>query len=311
MELRQLRYFVRVVELGSISRAADDMNCVSSTLSQQITKLESELSTRLLQRTSRGIAPTEAGLEFFREAQLSLRHADNAAGVAQQARRSGRVSIGFTSTTAAVLGAPLLQRMQARYPDVLLHLVEGGSGHLSGMLNARRIDLAVLFDIDKGWRWSVTPLVQEKLFVIDSALHPIVSHHGKTLSLSQLKDIPLLVPSTAQGLRRTLDAVFSRERIRPRIVAEIDSLSLLLDGIERGLGAAFLPWAAVARTRDGQSRFRLIEVADVLRASAVCALSDDELTLPALAARTALIDCARDLTKSGEWKGTRLSLHES
>jgi len=78
MELRQLRYFVRVVELGSISRAALDLDLVQSALSQQISRLESELSTRLLQRNAEGVLPTEAGVAFFREAQLTLRHADQA-----------------------------------------------------------------------------------------------------------------------------------------------------------------------------------------------------------------------------------------
>ena len=68
MELRQLRYLVRVIELGSISRAALDMDLVQSGLSQQISRLESELSTRLLQRSPKGVTPTEAGLAFFREA---------------------------------------------------------------------------------------------------------------------------------------------------------------------------------------------------------------------------------------------------
>ena len=67
MELRQLRYFVRVVELGSMSRAALDLDLVQSALSQQISRLEGELTTRLLQRSSKGVVPTEAGLAFFRE----------------------------------------------------------------------------------------------------------------------------------------------------------------------------------------------------------------------------------------------------
>jgi LysR family tcuABC transcriptional regulator len=71
MELSQLRYFVRVVELGSMSRAALDLNLVQSALSQQISRLEGELSTRLLQRTAKGVTPTEAGMAFFREAQLA------------------------------------------------------------------------------------------------------------------------------------------------------------------------------------------------------------------------------------------------
>ncbi len=89
MELRQLRYFVRVVELGSMSRAAIDLGVVQSALSQQVSRLEGELATRLLQRSSKGVTPTEAGLGFFREAQLALRHAEQASRAAQQLRLSG------------------------------------------------------------------------------------------------------------------------------------------------------------------------------------------------------------------------------
>src|SRR5690606_4296044 len=64
LELRQVRYFVRVVELGSMNRAAMDLGVVQSALSQQISRLESELSVRLLLRTRRGVSPTEAGLAF-------------------------------------------------------------------------------------------------------------------------------------------------------------------------------------------------------------------------------------------------------
>ena len=95
MELRQLRYFVRVVERGSISRAALDLNLVQSALSQQITRLEGELSTRLLQRSPQGVKTTEAGMAFFREAQLTLRHAEQAIRAAQQARLTGTVSVGL------------------------------------------------------------------------------------------------------------------------------------------------------------------------------------------------------------------------
>ena len=91
MELRQLLYFVRVVELGSMSRAAIDLELVQSTLSQQISRLEGELATRLLQRSPKGVVPTEAGLAFFREAQLALRHAEQAQRAARQARLSGTV----------------------------------------------------------------------------------------------------------------------------------------------------------------------------------------------------------------------------
>jgi len=83
MELRQLRYFVRVCELGGFGRAAADLGVVTSALSQQVSRLEGELATRLLLRTSAGVVPTDAGLAFLRQAQLVLRHVDAAAQAAQ------------------------------------------------------------------------------------------------------------------------------------------------------------------------------------------------------------------------------------
>ena len=242
MELRQLRAFVKVVEVGSISRAALDLNVVQSALSQQITKLESELSTRLLQRSPQGVTPTEAGVAFFREAQLTLRHAEQAVRVAQESRLSGTVSVGLAPTTAAVLGMPLMRALRERYPDVRLHMVESLSGHLTSMLNARQLDLAVLFDshllpspeLKAARRWSVMPLLEEDLFFI-SAKRNTSTKMASSLKLSQLKQEPLILPTGPHGLRSTLDAAFARIKLVPNVILEIDSLALLMDAVDAGL----------------------------------------------------------------------------
>lgn len=307
MELRQIRYFVRVVELGSMSRAALELDMVQSALSQQISRLESELSTRLLQRTSKGVTPTEAGLAFFREAQLTLRHAEQAARAAQQARLSGSVSVGLASTTAAVLGLPLLRAMRERYPDVRLHLVESMSGHVGTMLNARQLDLAVLFNTDPGRRWSVMPLLEERLYYIRTR-RGVSGDVPARVRAAHLKGQPLIMPTGGHGLRSALDAVFSRARIQPTLVAEIDSLSMLMDAVEAGLGGSLQPWSAVSRYSDAAERFALSELVDPLarRRNMLCSLSDDELSPAALATRVVLADCARELVRSGRWVGTSL-----
>ena len=307
MELRQLRYFVRVVELGSISRAALDLQLVQSALSQQISRLESELSTRLLQRTSKGAAPTEAGLAFFREAQLALRHVDQAGRAAREARLSGTVSVGLAPTTASLLGVPLIRAMRERHPHVRLHMVESLSGHLSTMLNARQLDLAVLFDTHPARRWSVTPLLEEKLFLIaprDGRKAP-----PARLRMAQLKGVPLILPTGPHGLRSTLDAAFGRAKLQPTVVAEIDSLAMLMDAVDAGLGCTLQPWAALGRFPDAAERFHLSEIADpqARRLNSLCSLSDDELSPAALAARVVLADCARELVREGRWVGARLS----
>lgn len=82
MELRQLRYFLSVLEYGSLGRAAVELGVGASALSQQLSKLESEVSTRLLTRSSTGVSPTAAGLasntmrawRFVRRSTLSWRH---------------------------------------------------------------------------------------------------------------------------------------------------------------------------------------------------------------------------------------------
>ena len=307
MELRQLRYFVRVVELGSMSRAALDLDLVQSALSQQISRLEGELSTRLLQRSNKGVVPTEAGLAFFREAQLTLRHAEQAVRAAQQSRLSGTVSVGLASTTALVLGVPLMRAMRERYPDVRLHLVESMSGHLNSMLNARQLDLAVLFDTGAARRWSVMPLLEEKLYLMCAWVAGEVTLPAFTC-MAQLQDVPLILPTGAHGLRSTLDAAFSRAGIEPRLVAEVDSLTMLMDAVCAGLGCTVQPWAALVRVKDSVQALQWSEITDaqVCRSNALCSLSDDELSPAALATRVVLADCARALVRSGAWVGVRL-----
>ena len=211
-------------------------------------------------------------------------------------------------TTAAVLGLPLLRAMRERYPDVRLHVVESLSGHLTAMLNARQLDLAMLFDSQAGRRLSVMPLLEEKLFLIESR-RAAGSPTRKRLSVAQLAGLPLILPTGSHGLRSTLESAFARAKFKPKVIAEIDSLAMLMDAVDSGLGCTLQPWAAVARFADAGQRFVLTELRDplALRASALCSLSDDELSPAALAARVVLADCTREAVRSGRWVGARLT----
>jgi len=310
MELRQLRYLVRTIELGSMARAAADLEVVPSALSQQISRLETELSARLLQRGPRGVLPTEAGAAFFREAQLTLRHADQARRAAGEARLIGSVSIGLAPTTAAVLAIPLLREMRARYPDVRLHIVESLSGHLSTMLNARQLDLAVLFSTQAARRWSVAPLLEEMLLFITSRKSAASNSKAmQPLSIRALAQHELIMPTGGHGLRATLDAAFVRARVTMKLAAEIDSLTVLMDAVDAGFGATVQPGAALGRHADAATRFAIAPLADrqVHRLNSVCSLSDDELSPAALAARIVLIDTARALVSANTWPGASLA----
>ncbi|ENT9231285.1 tricarballylate utilization LysR family transcriptional regulator TcuR [Salmonella enterica] len=305
MELRQLRYFVRIIETGSMGSAAQDLDIGVSALSQQMSRLENELAIRLLQRTSRGVTPTNAGLAFYSQAQLALRHADDAILAAREARLSGHVSVGMAPSTASILGIPFIHAMQENYADVRLHVVESLSGNLERMINTRQIDLAIVFQKDKILRWSARPILEEQLFLIGS--HALLAAlPDNPITPEQLAGIPLIMPSQGHGLRGRLDAVCQEHALNVEIVAEIDGLALLMRPVRDGLGATLQPGAAISHLDNDALRVIGVHNPVLSRPNFLVSLSDDELTPAGLAARVVLTKVMRQLVDAGEWPGATL-----
>ncbi|EAR6798210.1 tricarballylate utilization LysR family transcriptional regulator TcuR [Salmonella enterica] len=305
MELRQLRYFVRIIETGSMGSAAQDLDIGVSALSQQMSRLENELAIRLLQRTSRGVTPTNAGLAFYSQAQLALRHADDAILAAREARLSGHVSVGMAPSTASILCIPFIHAMQENYADVRLHVVESLSGNLERMINTRQIDLAVVFQKDKILRWSARPILEEQLFLIGS--HALLAAlPDNPITPEQLAGIPLIMPSQGHGLRGRLDAVCQEHALNVEIVAEIDGLALLMRAVRDGLGATLQPGAAISHLDNDALRVIGVHNPVLSRPNFLVSLSDDELTPAGLAARVVLTKVMRQLVDAGEWPGATL-----
>lgn len=306
MELRQLRYFVKVVELGSMGRAALELNVVTSTLSQQISRLEGELATRLLQRTSVGVLATDAGMAFWRHAQLILRQVDTAGTMTREGRLSGQVSIGMSATTSSVLALPLVEAMNHRYPNVKLHLIEALSGHLSNLLNARQLDLAIIFDPRTTTRCTAIPLLEEELFVVGKrGLTGMPT--GRSVKVGQLKALPLVLPSGSHTLRSLVLSAFERAQIEPNHMLQVDGMAIVIDIVRAGICATVLPGSAMCRL--GGDDLCIVRIADphLRRVSVLTSLSDDELSPAGLAARVVLAELARSLVMAGTWRGAALS----
>jgi LysR family tcuABC transcriptional regulator len=305
VELRQLSYFASVIEAGSFSGAARRLEVGVSALSQQISRLENELSVRLLQRTSQGIQPTAAGMAFFAQAQLTLRHADEAVRAATQARLAGHVSVGMAPSTASVLGLPFIEAMSERYASVRLHIVESLSGNLAHMLAARRLDLAVLFQQGQPETWSAIPVLEEQLFVIGppSLLAP---YTRDDIGVTDLAELPLIVPSPGHGLRALVDRLFASHHLALTPHLEIDGLALLMAAVRHGGGVTIQPGAAVSSLRESDLRVLRLRPPAPGRINSLVSLCDDELAPAALAARVVLTSVMSDLVSRGHWPGASL-----
>ncbi|WP_066125860.1 LysR substrate-binding domain-containing protein [Bordetella ansorpii] len=307
MELRQISYFISVVELGSMGKAALSLGVTASTLSQQISRLEGELSTVLLQRSSTGVVPTEAGLEFLRRAKTVMHHVEMACTATQSERLSGKVSIGMAPTIALRLALPLLRAMQQRYPKIRVQIVEGMSGHLTTLFEARKLDFLISFDIGDNPRLGVFPLLREGLFVMGRRDLPGMPDESG-FGIEHLEALPLVMPTGRHTLVTLIMNAFRLKNVRPNIVLEVDGLNTLMGAVQEGMGAAIHPSSAMALIRSGGVACLPIVDPSLFRTSILIGQPDEELTPAALATRLTLKSVARTLIEEGRWEGARLEL---
>jgi LysR family tcuABC transcriptional regulator len=310
MDMRQLRYFVQIVESGSLAKASRQLYIAQPALSQQMARLEDEVGRALLVRSSRGVTPTDNGEALYHHAKFMLRQLDQAVSVARQetAAVSGRVTLGLAPTTVCRLGMPLLQHLRRMYPGVVLNIVEGLSGHLEHMTRVGQLDLAVLFRQNAAAELQVEPLLDEELFVILPAASPLVAPERLSLTLREVAALPLILPSPGHGLRRRIALEFERVNLAIDAVAEVDSLPLLMHCVASGVGATIKPMAAIHALDDRPERWRCLRVADasMLRTNYLYALPEHKLSPCAAVVRLELKRIVRELIEGGQWQGVSL-----
>ncbi|WP_458098189.1 LysR substrate-binding domain-containing protein [Roseomonas sp. WA12] len=304
METRRLEYFVFIVDVGSITKAAAQIGIAQPALSQQLAILEAEFKTKLVDRTPQGVEPTAAGTVLYQTARIVLRHIERARDAVKlaSATPSGPASVGLPISTAMLLSMPLLQTMRSRYPNIQLQITEGLSGHLRELLIRARLDVALLFEALPTPGLTIEQLWCEELLLIAPANCSLPD----PISLEMAASLPLIMPATGNGARTVLDAVLARHALTPKIAAEIDSIATLKRAVEAGLGYTFLPWAAVHQEL-AESRLSAlaVEAIGLQRMVSLCTPSG----LPPTAAAELLAHQIRDqvaeLLKSRRIRGVR------
>jgi LysR family tcuABC transcriptional regulator len=307
VDLRQLRYFTQIVESGSLSKASRQLFIAQPALSQQLAKLEGEIGKPLLNRSSRGVVPTENGLALYHHARYMLRQLDQALSIARKESGAvhGMVSVGLPATTVSAIGLPLVRRIRERYPSILLNVVEGMSGHLGQMMRMGQLDLAVLFASDVAPDMSVKPLLEEELFVMLPRHSKLVEPRRASLTIAEAAALPLILPTGTHGLRRRIAAEFEQRSLQARIVAEIDSLSLLMNCVYHGMAATIKPMAAIYLEGERGRKWRTLSVSDahMSRRNYLYSLPPARLSTAGAVVATELNATALELMESGAWTG--------
>ncbi|AVF34018.1 nitrogen assimilation transcriptional regulator NAC [Rahnella sikkimica] len=253
MNLRRLKYFVKIVDIGSLTQAADVLHIAQPALSQQLATLEGELQQQLLIRTKRGVTPTEAGNILYSHAQAILRQCDQIHGAVNSAGQSlsGQVSVGLAPGTAATqLALPLLQAVRKQHPGILLYLNENSGTALGELVLNGRMDMAVLYGTNNDVGLSSQPLMKEDLYLVGTHAVP---HPGKYVELCDVAKLNLFMPRSYNVMRRLVDDAMAVRRLTASIIGEIESSATLTAAVASGLGATILPESA-ARAMTGPAK---------------------------------------------------------
>lgn len=169
MNLRRLKYFVKIVDIGSLTQAAEVLHIAQPALSQQVATLEGELEQKLLIRTKRGVTPTEAGKILYTHARTILRQCEQAHLAVHNVGQtlSGQVAIGLAPGTAAsAITMPLLQTVRNELPEVNVYLQECSGSVLNDKLLGGQLDMAVLYERSPVAGVVSQPLLKEDLYLV-------------------------------------------------------------------------------------------------------------------------------------------------
>jgi DNA-binding transcriptional LysR family regulator len=255
VSLRQLEYFVTVVDEGSFTTAATRLHVSQPGLSHQIQALERQLGGPLLERLPRGIRLTPAGRTALPHARASLAHAERATSAAMRASGvdAGELHVGTLFSISIGVLPPALATWRRSYPDVQVRLVEfRHTNDLIAAMEAGQADLAV-GPTPPGWTGPVREIGAEE-FLVAAAPGTEFPGTGVTVSLADLAGRDWVHFTPPSGLADMLDAACAAAGFVPRAAVRTEQAPSALNLARAGLGITLLPGNVVPPEFEGVLR---------------------------------------------------------
>jgi DNA-binding transcriptional LysR family regulator len=243
VEVRQLEHFVAVAEELSFTRAARRLSYVQSALSVSIRALERDLGVRLFDRTTHGVALTDAGEALLPSARHTLASVEQTRDLASALKGvlRGTLRIGIMQSFAYLDVPALLGRFHREHPHVEIEMrpSPGGSEALVQELKRGGSDIAFVSLTEDPVGLSVTQLAVEELYLVGTP--ELVPPRRARVQLDGLSEVPFVDFPTGWGVRTTVDLAFAAAGITRRVPVEVADVGTLLQLVRAGLGLALLP----------------------------------------------------------------------
>lgn len=325
MELRSLRYFIAVLEAGSLSRAAVALYVAQPALTAQIKKLEAELGTQLFERSHAGVTPTAAGLQLYQDARKLL---SDAHAMRERLQRppegiEGSVTVAVPFLLASLLLGPVLARLQRTHPRIRVFVIDDLSLMVRKAMVDRRADIGLLVDTEYVNGLDVKPFVREPMFIcgfdatgeVAAMTQPPAggkkSARGKTgtaqrpeLPFARAAGLPLVLQSRRFSIRARVEETAADLGLELNIAHEHDSARVIRSLYLAGAGFTFSPACAVADAPPASKGWLAARVVqpDLARTYFLATPSAREPDPATRAVMAVLVDETRTLIDAGRWE---------
>ncbi len=304
MEMRQLNYFIALAEETSVSRAAVKLSVAQPAISRQIRMLEEELGVALFHRTGRGMKLTSAGRFFESRLRTILSDLQELEHDVRQQKGliEGKVVLGLPPTESHILVPRLLRSLRQSHPGIELRIVEAFSGDVSELLTTGHIDVALFYKAPRTRHYIADELLHESLYLLQSS--EARKPEEEPISVAELANYPLVLPSRRHGLRALLDQVSAEADVKLVVDYEVDSLLPLIRMVEDGGIATILPCNAVRREiEENRIIATQIDPQQLKRTLVLATTTHHPVRAAMKVVGQTCSDLVRDLAADGNWLG--------
>lgn len=263
MDIKNPEYILEIARQQSVTHAAEKLFVTQSTLSQYLLKLENELGTPLFSREKSGLVPTEAGHVYLHAARAVVQIQNAAEASIAALKKEGFLCVGVSFWGLTLLTG-LLPAFKSRFPDITLRIFVDDYAHLKVMMQAGRIDLAVISITEEDDRPAqgavdlrreelVVALPREAAYCLE---HPDAEFIPEKQLPQALDTLDFIALDEGASIRRIEDALFRRLMYRPHVICEVEREDSATRMVDAGVGAAILSQEDVRGVRSIRT-FRL------------------------------------------------------
>ena len=297
IKVRQLIYLRKAIKVGNLTQAAKELNVAQTALGIQIRNLEADLGVELLDRHSRGVVPTQAGLTLNA-------YADRILALCDEAREAMRpfasqtetpVRMGVTPSVMRLVGDDIVTELDKLIPDIQLHVVEDFSFILTRLVREGDLTCALTFSEGTLPGLQRRPLLHEDVYCLTA---PEKTPEGSTVPLREVLSGDLALTGRDDSVSQLVVQLAQEQSCPLHIAYEVQSLRAVKNLVAKGIAATVMPYgAAEGELRSGVLKARLIVDPPVTRTLSFIYARENE-ALVASKAFTAFIDAvAQRLTQ--------------